>query len=192
MYMLATALLAALTMSSPVGDRLLAIDTPTCRDWAEMANEYIAMGEEKASAALIERSQRPKVEGQRVNYNTRTALIARLIFEPKDKTLRRPGIPIPFPIKEGTKLPFMEQDGVFFLMPEKSSEGSMVGPEPTVFYVHYLRENAQFRKQPYKVPTWDQAKAALQKLYNSPEGKNAKWDDAAKEHLAKQVVPGDS
>lgn len=167
-------------MLSMAGDRLLLVDTLACQDWASLANSYIAMGEEKAMAGLIERSKRTQNGGDRINFNTRTCLMARLLFEPKgSEPLRGPRIGafmLPnqsMPLKDWPTYPFVIQDGVAFLMSE-SLAGTGI-PESCTQYITYLQKEGRFRTKEYLVPSKEQAEAALTALYSTPRWHKVEW-----------------
>lgn len=190
-----------------MGDRLLLVETLNCQDWAQLANSYIAMGEEKAVEGLVERSRRPG-SGLPIDCNVRTTLMARLLFVPNGKApLRTPmlgALTLPYrsmPNQDWPLYPFVKQNEVVFLLSEAYALGGRA--ESCQEYIEYCQKNGHFRTQPYKVPSFDEAKKALKSLYASGPWKNLQWSFASPSesyqispsfvtgYLTKQTVPGD-
>lgn len=149
----------------------------TCADWAKVANHYIAIGEDKAVADLIERSssQPPRF----AISNKHACHIARLIYSPKpDETLRPPRLGHLYSTSaidnpnDWSRFPFAYQNGVIFLLGDRYQLAGE--PEQAADYLAYVKANGTFRKLAYPVPTAKQAEAALEKLIDSAAAKESK------------------
>ena len=179
MDMLLPALLA-LAMPSSVGDRLLIIRTLNSTDWAQIANDYMAKGEEKACAELIEKSQRKFDPAHPIDPNVRASFVVRLIFQPRAKTPLRPpglgGLPLPeksMPLRSWPLYPFFQTRGVLFLMWEGYVLAGL--PEPCSSYIAYCKKEGKFRKAPYNVPSAGQTNLALTAFLKSSQWTGIKW-----------------
>jgi hypothetical protein len=201
-------LLCAFAVSIPAGDRLLMVETLNCQDWAQLANQYIAYGRERAVAELTERSKRSQGPGAIINPNVRTCLMARLIFEPKGKApLREPrlgALNLPYmsmPVTNWPLIPFVQRNGVVFLLSESYR---MAGKAETCeSYLAYCVQTGRFRSAPYKVPTLDQAKETLRELLKTAQWNDLRWThtspsvsysmtpEPVANYLAKQTKPTD-
>ncbi len=206
--MMLASLVCAVALSALSGDRLLLVETLSCADWTQLANDYMSMGQDRAVAGLIERSNRVRETGETINFNTRTCLMARLIFEPKGKEpLRAPmlgGLPLPrhsMPLSDWPQYPFVKVGDMPFLLSESYILGGAA--EACKDYLAYCMKNGKFRTQLYSVPTTDEAKVALKKLFSEDRWKNIKWNYTSAnesyeihpgmvmEYLSKQTAPGD-
>lgn len=176
--MLAATLVLAHAPRVGSSDSLLQKPTMTCRDWAIVADEYLALGEARAVARLkaVETGRRDPFS----NASTRRGLLCRILFVTRrGGVLREPafgGLDLPYrsmPASRWPEYPFVEQNGVWFLLGE-GYFGTGKG-EPTPEYVDYCRRAGSFRTVPLPVPTSEQAASAVGALLSSPRWRVVRW-----------------
>ncbi|MFI5387144.1 MAG: hypothetical protein ACHQ50_13615 [Fimbriimonadales bacterium] len=147
----------------------------TCRDWAETANFYIGIGEERACANLIADA------GTRKRANTRVCLLSRVLFTGKNKSALRPpalgdlSLP-PFPLSDWPEFPLVQQDGVWLELDENYRMGTV--KDTAASFVDYCRKNGQFRTAKVAVPTHQQAVDALNALQGTKRWRAIRWSDS--------------
>lgn len=176
----AIALLALASLQLRAEDPILLKERNlTSADWARVANHYIALGEERAVADLIDRSSPKPV---RFAISNKHALhIARLFYNPKPEgKLRPPTLGRLSALGEDVAyeawpcFPFAYQNGVIFLFGDRYQFEGV--PETAKEYLAYLKANGTFRRLAYPVPTRKQAEAALEKLLALPQVRNHRFD----------------
>jgi hypothetical protein len=176
----AISLFMLLAPQTDVPEALSSRSRPNCRQWAEAANYYIDLGEEKAVANLIEvANARP---GSKASL--RAALICRILFEPKNKrALRQPSfgeLSLPamtMPLSSWPEYPLLQQDGVWFLLDENYQlKGKAESPRA---YIDFCRENGRFRTEKLIIPTRQQAEDALKSLQGSKRWRAIEWSDSS-------------
>ena len=175
--MLALALTLAQAPSAATSE-LLTKPTMTCRDWAVAANEFVALGEARATTALKAIAAKERDPWSLVPI--RAGLLCRLLFVPRPEgALRQPlfgGLMLPYhsmPEASWPEYPLMCQDGVWFLLSEFYTLAGVAETLPQ--YLDYCRKAGTFRKAPLPVPTSAQARRALDALLASARWKALQW-----------------
>jgi hypothetical protein len=150
----------------------------TSKDWAEVANYFIEMGEANAVTEL-----KAKSSGKTGRVNTRTGLICRIIFEPKgSKPLRQPSfgdLAIPYltmPLSKWPHYPMVKESGIWFLLEENyrlSGKG-----ETARDYFDYCQKEGSFRAEKVAIPTKEEVVDALKSLLSSKRWTDIQWSDS--------------
>ena len=175
--MLATlSILAVLAVQSDPESILLTKNKLDCRDWSEVANYYIGLGEQDACVNLLKAAEAGKKK-----QNRRVTLICRILFEGKNKSALRPpslgSLSLPsFPLSAWPQFPLFEQDEVWFLLDENYVLEEH--PEAASKYLDYCRQNGVFRTERLKVPNQPEAVDALKALQVTKRWKGIRWSDS--------------
>lgn len=167
----------------PPSESLFSKQILTSKDWAEVANAYIAMGE-KQMAVEVEDWKKSEPSFSRPG-RFRRGLLCRLLFTSKDKCiLQAPGFGglfLPYksmPDSKWPDYPMVQESGVWFLLSEGYYGGGF-GFWPDWYYFDYCQKNGRFRTHPLKVPTKTEAAQALARLLESERWKLITWADKA-------------
>jgi hypothetical protein len=178
--MLATlSVIACLVRQAQVPDVLFAPQKLSCRDWTEVANYYIDLGEDKAVDSLVQET----ISHPKNKVNTRVCLICRILFQPKGKHPLRPpalgDLSLPrmtMPLSSWPEFPLVQQDGVWFVLDENYKQEGV--PERAGLYIDYCRKNGRFRIEKLAVPTAQQAVDAVKSLQASKRWMAIRWSDS--------------
>jgi hypothetical protein len=171
------AALAAIALAqSDATDLLFTKSKLTRRDWAEVANAYIELGEEQACATLLQGSSaHSKGKG-----NVRAGLICRILFQGKGGPLRSPKfgeLSLPrMSLSAWPEYPLLQEDKVWFLLDENYRPGGK--QEAAADYVDYCRKTGQFRKEKLTVPTAEEARNAWKDIQGAKRWSAIRWADS--------------
>jgi hypothetical protein len=152
---------------------------PTVFELISVANHFIALGEEETFAEVTRRwnaDRRDSSLAEQISW------LCRLLYIPKDeKNIREPGFggwrdgfgPNSFEGKDWPFFPLFQSQGIFFLFPANYLlAGSAEDP---IDYLKYNRENGEFRRRLFTVPSEENARRALEAFFASHAWKNIKW-----------------
>jgi hypothetical protein len=150
----------------------------TSKDWAEVANYFIEMGEASAVTEL-----KTKSSGKTGRVNTRTGLICRILFEPKaNKALRQPNfgdLALPYltmPLSKWSHYPMVKENGIWFLLEENyrlTGKG-----ESARDYIDHCQREGHFRAEKVAIPTKEEVVDALKSLLSSKRWTDIQWSDS--------------
>jgi hypothetical protein len=159
---------------------------PTSFDFAEVANQFISLGEKEAVAKLHYLCKDSKSEyGHDIDSKTREQIgwICRLVFRPKaDSALRPPGfggLNLPsntMKYSDWPIYPLAESNGVYFLLAEGYSLAG-VAEDPRK-YIKYCQAGGVFRTDYLITPSEADAEKALDDLFDKEVWRKIKWKDS--------------
>jgi hypothetical protein len=169
------AAIAAIAFAQPDLTELLFTKSKlTCRDWAEVANAYLDLGEDEACATLLKDASEHKSKG-----NIRAGLICRILFQGNGGPLRSPKfgeLSLPrMSLSSWPEYPMLQEEGVWFLLDENYRLGEK--KETAGDYVDYCRKTGQFRKEKLMVPTAQQARDAWKDIQGEKRWNSIRWAD---------------
>lgn len=151
-------------------------------DLARSANKYIAMGEKKAVQSLKKLALETRASKQGMQINTRITWICRMIFEAKEKPIRRPlvgALMIPINGNDAARWPLfpLAKSGETFFVLGQAGFGTGI-PEGADKYIEYCQHNGKFRKAPLTIPEQQRAQKDLKKLKDSKRWQEINWKTA--------------
>ncbi|CAM3192017.1 hypothetical protein [Rariglobus hedericola] len=159
---------------------------PTSFDFAEVANQFISLGEKEAVAKLLYLCKDSKSEyGHDIDSKTREQIgwICRLVFRAKANSALRPprfgGLNLPFNTMKYSDwpiYPLAESNGVYFLLADGYSLAG-VAEDPRK-YIIYCQAEGIFRTDYLIVPSEADAGSALDLLLQKEVWMKIKWKDS--------------
>jgi len=159
---------------------------PTSFSFAEVANQFISLGEKEAVDKLFYLCNDSESEyGIDIDSKTREQIgwICRLVFRPKANSLLRPpgfgGLTLPFntiKYSDWPIYPLAESNGIYFLLAEGYSLAGVA--EDPRDYIKYCQTEGTFRTDYLTTPTEADAKNALDSLLKKEIWLKIKWKDS--------------
>ena len=175
--------LCALDLPSRANESPLILALPedaTCVDLANLANQFIDMGRDKAIAEL-ERQSGDGFGDSRQLADRLCAILFSYQGDSHRRFLTGGFMMLPFltmPVNDWPYYPLAESDGVFFIL---SSGELLAGFRFNLKYNFDTRgSKIVFRKDHLKIPSRQEATLALERLIGSDAWKRIKWKDEGK------------